>query len=594
MNSFSVIKNRMHQTVAESIMSEIRSGQSRWYYFLGKSLPNTLEQPSSSLTYEAETRADIVVLSLIEAGDVSFVLPRVDWIANTVYNIYDDIEDENLTNFYVLDTITHNVYKCLDNNYRSISIIRPTRTDIEPFVTSDGYKWKFMYNIGLSVRNKFLTESHMPVSNSLNNRFFSDGGIEIVTISQLGANYTQETTRIDVIGDGTGAVLLPVISSGQLVDVIISNPGTGYTFAKAEIVSSRNISLPAKIDIDLSQGDLNSRQALTEILAIPGTIDTILVTFGGSGYTAPPTVTVLGDGTGCTATAVIHNGIVVRINVTNPGSNYTHAEVIISGSATGRAIVSPPKGHGRDAITELHAKTLMFYGNIDEQKVLGFNIKNDYRQLGIIRNPRTLAFSSRIVNTISRGHYGVTGLTPINLGDYPIGSVVVDIDNNEYTVVSTQRNSNNTGGLVLFGPFNKEILAGTTLRRVNSSLSFIVNDVQDRQTLVARTATAAYIITPESFNPSLYPVDTILTNGGKNYTVIANDSTRLMVLSGVNDTIAIGDILNIKGTNTQFRVLSSIEPMFNRISGDILFINNRTPFTQTGDQAISFRTIIQY
>lgn len=594
MNSFSVIKNRMHQTVAESIMSEIRSGQSRWYYFLGKSLPNTLEQPSSSLTYEAETRADIVVLSLIEAGDVSFVLPRVDWIANTVYNIYDDIEDENLTNFYVLDTITHNVYKCLDNNYRSISIIRPTRTDIEPFVTSDGYKWKFMYNIGLSVRNKFLTESHMPVSNSLNNRFFSDGGIEIVTISQLGANYTQETTRIDVIGDGTGAVLLPVISSGQLVDVIISNPGTGYTFAKAEIVSSRNISLPAKIDINLSQGDLNSRQALTEILAIPGTIDTILVTFGGSGYTAPPTVTVLGDGTGCTATAVIHNGIVVRINVTNPGSNYTHAEVIISGSATGRVIVSPPKGHGRDAITELHAKTLMFYGNIDEQKVLGFNIKNDYRQLGIIRNPRTLAFSSRIVNTISRGHYGVTGLTPINLGDYPIGSVVVDIDNNEYTVVSTQRNSNNTGGLVLFSPFNKEILAGTTLRRVNSSLSFIVNDVQDRQTLVARTATAAYIITPESFNPSLYPVDTILTNGGKNYTVIANDSTRLMVLSGVNDTIAIGDILNIKGTNTQFRVLSSIEPMFNRISGDILFINNRTPFTQTGDQAISFRTIIQY
>lgn len=48
-----------------------------------------------------------------------------------------------------------------------------------------------------------------------------------------------------------------------------------------------------------------------------------------------PVVTICGDGTGATAEAVLTNGVITAINVTNGGSGYTFAEVRISGTGTG-------------------------------------------------------------------------------------------------------------------------------------------------------------------------------------------------------------------------------------------------------------------
>ena len=62
------------------------------------------------------------------------------------------------------------------------------------------------------------------------------------------------------------------------------------------------------------------------------------VTAGGSGYTEPPVVTVLGgSGSGATATALVTNGVVTQINVVSPGNGYTSPpEVVISA-----AVVEP-------------------------------------------------------------------------------------------------------------------------------------------------------------------------------------------------------------------------------------------------------------
>ena len=597
MTSVSVIKHRIHQTVAESILSEIQSGQARWYYFLGRTLNfqgGQVEIPNSNLVYEARTRSDIIAIMAINSSDVSFVLPRVDWTPGTVYGMYDDILDENISNFYVLDVNTNNVYKCLDNNYWSQSTVRPTNSDVEPFMTSDGYKWKFMYNIPLALRNKFLTNTYMPVSNALRNRFFSNGGIELVSIDSPGSNYTQNTTSISVVGDGTGAAITPVIQSGQLVDVVITNPGVGYTFANIEVKSTRLTASGARVSVNLSRGDINSPQSLSETLATPGTIDTILVTAPGSNYTVPPTVTIIGDGIGRTATATINNGVVTRINVNNPGSGYTVASVVLTGTATARPIISPPKGHGRDAITELHARTLMFYANIVGERIAGFDVNNDYRQIGIIRNPRTHSFSSRIVNTVSRGHFAVTGVAPILLDQFPIGTTVFDGVGDSYTVSSVQRLADGTGGLVLFSANNKEIAVGTIMNRVSPNISFTVSDVQDRQQMIAQTATSAYVVTPVSFVHSLYPIDTILTSNNRRYTIIANDGIRLLVLPQDNGILSPGNVLNIEGTGTNFTIQSLIEPAFDRRTGDMLFIDNRLPFSQLEDQAVTLRTVIQY
>jgi len=54
------------------------------------------------------------------------------------------------------------------------------------------------------------------------------------------------------------------------------------------------------------------------------------ITEAGSGYTNPPTVTILGgSGTGATAVASVSNGVVVGVTITSTGSGYTNAPVVV-------------------------------------------------------------------------------------------------------------------------------------------------------------------------------------------------------------------------------------------------------------------------
>jgi phospholipase C len=76
-----------------------------------------------------------------------------------------------------------------------------------------------------------------------------------------------------------------------------------------------------------------------------GTIASISVTNGGSGYTSAPTVTITDStGTGATATAVLTGDVVTAINVTAAGANYTAPNVTLTGGngsgATATATVS--------------------------------------------------------------------------------------------------------------------------------------------------------------------------------------------------------------------------------------------------------------
>ena len=57
----------------------------------------------------------------------------------------------------------------------------------------------------------------------------------------------------------------------------------------------------------------------------------IEITNPGFNYTEPPTITILGDGTGATAHAELINGKISKIIIDNYGINYTQALVTITG-----------------------------------------------------------------------------------------------------------------------------------------------------------------------------------------------------------------------------------------------------------------------
>ena len=138
--------------------------------------------------------------------------------------------------------------------------------------------------------------------------------------------------------------------------------------------------------------DDGSLQFQVQSNADVGAIHHIVVTAGGTGYSSAPTVTITGDGTSATATATVAGGAVTAVTISDNGGNYDNATVSFSGgggsNATARAIISPPGGHGSDPVNELNSFFVMSNVKLDGAEGSGdFPIDNDYRQIGILRNP---------------------------------------------------------------------------------------------------------------------------------------------------------------------------------------------------------------
>ena len=205
------------------------------------------------------------------------------------------------------------------------------------------------------------------------------------------------------------AKLIPLLDGGQIVGVQIDDGGIGYTYANITVQGDGD---SAVLTADLSPGDLDTLQANTELLTPDGRIMAYEVISGGFGYGVPPTVIIDGDGTGAEAEAIVENGVVTKINVLQYGIGYKWATITLDGvgsGATARAIRAPYGGHGKDPVNGTFARTLMFYTNISKDTNQGFAVNNDFRQLGIIKNPREFATDSLLKSTLASACYVVTG-----------------------------------------------------------------------------------------------------------------------------------------------------------------------------------------
>jgi hypothetical protein len=225
------------------------------------------------------------------------------------------------------------------------------------------------------------------------------GGVVVsVMISDPGQNYpSTKTTTITVVGDGTGAAFTPIVYNGSITDVVVDNPGSGYTYMS--LVVNATTGSGAVLLPNIPSADLSTDQSIVESTAVAGAIHRIMVTQSGTFYTTAQ-VTIQGDGTGCTASPVITNGLITDITVLTPGSGYTYANVVITGnnitnnptaaSATAYAILPPQGGHGKNAPLELMGNTVCMFSQIRYTSTNNLPASQDFRQYGLLRNPRDL------------------------------------------------------------------------------------------------------------------------------------------------------------------------------------------------------------
>jgi len=201
---------------------------------------------------------NIFVIKKITNNLVSAVIERIDWENNTIYDYYQDnidmLEKNNIglliRRFYVKNKYDQ-VFKCLWNDNGAPSTVEPY---FEPGVYNtsnifqgvDGYKWKYMYTVDSGKKVTFMDDYWMPVTIDSGNTTpvsatsAGSGNIDVINVLNGGSGYDSLNAAVSIVitGDGTGAAATAEVINGALNDVIVTNPGTGYTFANVTVTSA--------------------------------------------------------------------------------------------------------------------------------------------------------------------------------------------------------------------------------------------------------------------------------------------------------------------------------------------------------------------
>ncbi len=332
---------------------------------------------------------DMIAAKLIAQTDVSHVLKRVDWTSGVVYLEYDAYADDVIDQNFFVFTTAFRVYKCIGNNNGAVSTIEPTGTSTSIIETSDNYRWKFMFEVQQADVLKFVTTDWIPVN------------------SPATANQPEQ------------AAVESAAVSGALDHVSVSNGGTLYksTTGTAQAGTGSNITLAAtaspipdyynNMTVFISSG-VGSGQIKT-ITDYDGTskeaiVDSVWTTIpdNTSVYEVMPAVTLtpLAGDTPIASGAVARvsgvsqpAGIITKVSMVSSGNNYRFVTAeVISGANGGDAAtlqprVSPPGGHGKNAVSELGGAYVMLNSRLIGNEGSDFPVEDDFRKVHLLLNP---------------------------------------------------------------------------------------------------------------------------------------------------------------------------------------------------------------
>jgi len=314
------LRHDFHSDLASTILHEIQYKRSNYYYFLGKVEawsfgdipPNDI--PEDSDLENSMIRANSVFMRKITPNDITLVTTRYNWVSGTVFSTWDNTKNMVADKFYCV-TDEFNVYKCLDNGGNSVSTVKPTGNSFYVLRTSDGYLWKYMYTVPTFKQSRFMNPVNLPVQKALTDSFYNRGSIDAVAIVNAGFGYTDAPlTTVTVTGTTTGAGAVGTIVCGivgNITSVIITDGGSNYT---------------AGVGIDFDTVGGTSAKCTAVISG--GIITDITIINGGIGYTTGESI-LFSIGGGIVIPSVSREtGSITSLTIINGGNGYTSAPTL--------------------------------------------------------------------------------------------------------------------------------------------------------------------------------------------------------------------------------------------------------------------------
>lgn len=376
----------------------------RYFLAIGRALPWPDDtRPPLATDSRSEFLAvwrDLIVAKRLDATNVRYVVPRIDWEYSTAYDAYRDDADLSASRFYVL--YGDRVYKCIDNAGGAPSTYPPIGTSVA--VTDpapDGYRWKFMFQLSESDR-EFLSSDWIPVKRFVRpgestvaqlqiavQSSAVDGSIDHVELLDAGDEfiYARTADPTNVVDAVRGAA--EYVLNGQSVS-LVESAYVGYTMRISGVAD------PLRVNIIGQQREIVAYGGDS-----PGTRTVRLASdfsppaSPGDQYEILPRAVVNGDGSGCEIQVKVNpvTRRVQRLAIDRGGSGYTTAGVDVlpsrQGAArpTARVVISPRGGHGSDPTDELQSRAIMVLADIDRDEGGTVPDVNEIRRIAIIRNP---------------------------------------------------------------------------------------------------------------------------------------------------------------------------------------------------------------
>jgi hypothetical protein len=230
----------------------------------------------------------------------------------------------------------------------------------------------------------------------------------------------------------------------------------------------------------------------------------------------------------------------------------------------------------------------MFYSNLSSEIYATVPIENDYRQFGIISNPRNLVGGSNLTDPVSANQYAISGT--FSPAQFPVGTSITN-GTDVFTISAIIIGATVNGAIVDTGGI--DIVGGQILAKVGfPAITITVATSVRRDRIDSVSASTCFVVGGVFTQADFISDTTIVVSGNKRFRVISSTASKMMLLPINNGTIISGAVLNIEDSLISFTTTTVVPPTVDKNTGDILFIDNRTAFNQTVDQTVTFRTVI--
>ena len=494
------------KAIIDEIVTNITSNTSQYYAFAAGPIPyvgNTPVITTDDYNSKFVNEWNLLFGKKLSNTNILPIINYNQWVANTVYNRYDNTVDFISTNTSCYAVVaplsaggSYLIYKCIDNANGAPSTIPPSLVQSSSFNPGDGYIWRYITSISAAIYSSYATLTYIPVLSNptIVSNAYDNSGVEVIVMNNGGNGYISYAGSPQGSNSGTNVYVQGYNTNGTVIQ-ISNNSSTDanfYTKNGIYFYNSGNATGQLRYITNYVSNSIG------KFVTLNANIDLSVITPGNNGtsYYISPRVIFNSDADSTSVPAgyaVVNttSNSIYGVTIVNNGSGVTWCNIsIVSNTSYGSgvsayAIVPPPGGHGADPVNELNCQGFVtgFYFANNELNTIPTEVQ--YNKIGIIKNPYSMYANGSINSRTSANTFNQVLMATVSPSKiYSVGDTIISSNTGAVGTVAFSNSS------VLYLTGDKYFNSGDTVSNGSVFTVITINTIGD---LYAKNIVPLYI-----------------------------------------------------------------------------------------------------